>query len=449
MVNPWRGLAGLPRASWILAVATLVNRAGVMVRPFLVIYLTTQIGLTVEDAGWYLFAYGATTLIAAPLSGRLTDRFGARTVMRVCLLLSACALLIYPLAQTRGWLLFATATFALFNEMPRPALMALVTEVVPVEKHRSAIVLSRLAINLGMGIGPALAGWIVAPRGDQRIATNGQFLALFLIDAGSNLAAAAILWLTRLPRGGTAALPRARPQGRGLVLLADPRLRMLFVATVLSAVVFWQIDSSLALYIKESNLTVAAFGRVFKAEEIFGLSITLNTMLIVLCEVELNFATHHWPQRRNMVIGALLAAAGFGAMTFARSVGVIAFNVVLYTVGEMFLFPAVTTYALAIAPPERRGSYMGVLTLSFGAGFSIGPWIGTRLLHHYGPTTLWPVMFGVGLLSTFCYARLPEPGSHAAEAAPPEPESAAAAARVDASPIDASAVPPPDLSPEA
>lgn len=449
MVNPWRGVAGLPRASWILAFATLVNRAGVMVRPFLVIYLTTQIGLTAEDAGWYLFAYGVTTLVAAPLSGRLTDRFGARAVMRVCLLLSACALLIFPLAQTRTWLLVATATFALFNEMPRPALMALVTEVVPPEKHKSAIVLSRLAINLGMGIGPALAGWIVAPRGDRLVATNGQFLAIFLIDAGSNLAAAAILWLTRLPRGAAAPPARARPDGRGRLLLADPRLRMLFVATVLSAVVFWQIDSSLALYIKESQLTVTAFGRVFKAEEIFGFSITLNTLLIVLCEVELNFATHHWPQRRIMVIGALLAALGFGGMAFARSVGVIAFNVVLYTVGEMFLFPAVTTYALAIAPPERRGSYMGVLTLSFGAGFSIGPWFGTRLLHHYGPTTLWPVMFGVGLLSTLCYARLPEPGTHPAGAAPAGPPSAADAAHVAESPIDASSVPPPDLSPEA
>src|SRR5262249_8623069 len=157
----------LPRASWILAVATLVNRAGVMVRPFLVIYLTTQMGLSVEDAGWYLFAYGATTLVAAPLSGRLTDRFGARNVMRTCLLLSACALPLYPLAQTRTWLLVATTTFALFNEMPRPALMALVTEVVPPEKHRGAIILSRLAINLGMGTGPALAGFLVAPRGDR------------------------------------------------------------------------------------------------------------------------------------------------------------------------------------------------------------------------------------------------------------------------------------------
>src|SRR5262249_60584836 len=166
---------------------------------------------------------------------------------------------------------------------------------------------------------------------------------------------------------------------RGRALLADPRLRLLFAGTVLSAVVFWQHDSSLALYLRDYlHLTVEAFGRSFKAEEIYGYSITLNTLLIVLCEVEVNFATHHWPQRRNLVVGALLAAVGFGGMTFAHGVGVIAGNVALYTVGEMFLMPAMTTYALAIAPPRRRGSYMGVLTLSFGAGFAIGPWLGTR-----------------------------------------------------------------------
>jgi len=447
VVNPWRGLAGLPRASWILAVATLVNRAGVMVRPFLVIYLTTQIGLTAEDAGWYLFAYGATTLVAAPLSGRLTDRYGARNVMRTCLLLSACALLIYPLAHTRLWLMVATTTFALFNEMPRPALMALVTEVVPPEKHKSAIVLSRLAINLGMAIGPALAGFLVAPRGEAKIATGGQFLALFLIDASSNFAAAAILWLTRLPRGAahaTDAPGAAHAEGRGRALIADPRLRLLFAATALNAIVFWQHDSTLALYIKDYlHLTLDVFGHVFKAEEIYGFSITLNTLLIVLVEVELNFATHHWPQRRNLVIGALLVSFGFGGMAFAHGVGAIAVNVVLLTFGEMFLMPAITTYVLAIAPPRRRGSYMGVLTLSFGAGFSIGPWLGTRLLHHFGPPTLWTTVLCIGLVSAFCYSLLPEPGARTAEPAVPEP-----GPEVDAAP-DASTVPPPDLSPEA
>lgn len=409
MVNPWRGLSGLPRTSWILALATLVNRAGVMVRPFLVIYLTTQIGLPIERAGWFLFAYGATTLVASPLSGRLVDRFGARAVMRTCLLLSAGALLIYPLAKTPLMLLVATVTFSLFNEMPRPALMTLVTEVVPPSKRKSAIVLSRLAINLGLAIGPALAGFIVAPRAGAALATPAQFHKLFLIDAGSNLAAALILWMTPLPRGehsGVVPPPRAG-------LLSDPRLRLLFLATTLNAIVFWQFETSLSLYIKEHlRLTMTVAGRLFQSEEIYGLTITLNTLLIVLLEVELNLATHDWPQRRNLVIGALLVALGFGGMAIAHGVAMIATNVVLFTFGEMFLMPAVANYAVSIAPPLRRGSYMGAVTLCYGVGFAIGPWAGTSVLARFGPVTLWTMALVVGSLSALCYSRLAEPPLH-------------------------------------
>lgn len=406
MVNPWRGLSGLPRTSWILALATLVNRAGVMVRPFLVIYLTTQIGLPIERAGWYLFAYGATTLVASPLSGRLVDRFGARAVMRTCLLCSAGALLIYPLAQTAATLLAATVLFSLFNEMPRPALMTLVTEVVPPAKRKNAIVLSRLAINLGLAVGPALAGFIVAPRSGATLATREQFHALFLIDAGSNLAAALILWMTPLPRGEHAGVPPPARAG----LLSDPRLRLLFLATTLNAIVFWQFETSLALYIKEHlRLTMTLAGRLFQSEEIYGLTITLNTLLIVLLEVELNLMTHEWPQRRNLVIGALLVALGFGGMAVAHGVAMIATNVVLFTFGEMFLMPAVANYAVSIAPPLRRGSYMGVVTLCYGVGFAIGPWAGTGVLARFGPVVLWSATLVVGSLAAWCYSRLEEP----------------------------------------
>ena len=39
-----RAFSGLPGEVWILAFATLVNRAGTMVLPFLTLYLTGQFG---------------------------------------------------------------------------------------------------------------------------------------------------------------------------------------------------------------------------------------------------------------------------------------------------------------------------------------------------------------------------------------------------------------------
>ena len=40
MKHPWKSLQGLPRPVWALFSATLVNRCGTMVLPFMVLYLT-------------------------------------------------------------------------------------------------------------------------------------------------------------------------------------------------------------------------------------------------------------------------------------------------------------------------------------------------------------------------------------------------------------------------
>src|SRR5579871_1219411 len=87
-LNPWRDLAGLPRESWILALTSLVNRAGTMALPFLALYLTKTLHFTAARAGLVLGIYGLVALIWAPLSGRLSDRIGALKLMRGSLLSS-------------------------------------------------------------------------------------------------------------------------------------------------------------------------------------------------------------------------------------------------------------------------------------------------------------------------------------------------------------------------
>jgi predicted MFS family arabinose efflux permease len=101
-LNPWRGLSGLPREVWLLFATNLINRAGLMVLPFLVLYLTRELHFSVGQAGFTFALYGATAIVCGPIAGRLSDRIGALPIMRASLISSGCVLLVFPLAKTRS-----------------------------------------------------------------------------------------------------------------------------------------------------------------------------------------------------------------------------------------------------------------------------------------------------------------------------------------------------------
>ncbi len=67
-MNPWRGLAGLPREVWLLCASTLVNRLGTMALPFLVLYLTDGRRWTPQEASFGMMVW-ATPGCSRPASG--------------------------------------------------------------------------------------------------------------------------------------------------------------------------------------------------------------------------------------------------------------------------------------------------------------------------------------------------------------------------------------------
>ncbi|HXX29424.1 MAG TPA: MFS transporter, partial [Myxococcaceae bacterium] len=133
---------------------------------------------------------------------------------------------------------------------------------------------------------------------------------------------------------------------------------------------------------------------------------TVNTLLIVFTEVRLNTVTGHWPFARALAIGALLATLGFAALGVARSILAVALTVVIWTVGEMILFPTASAYFAEISPPSRRGEYLGYYTMAFGVAFSLGPWLGTLALERWGGVTLWALCGLAGMISVWMLSRV-------------------------------------------
>jgi predicted MFS family arabinose efflux permease len=392
-LNPWRGLGGLPRQVWILFAASVVNKAGTMVLPFFVIYLTTELGFSATQASLYVLLYGAGALVAAPFAGRLADTWSPIRVMRASLLLSGLVLLAFPLpfARTPVPIAVLTVALAVTAESFRPANLTIFGDLVKPELRKAGFAVNRLAINLGMSVGPMIGG----------ILATVSFRWLFVVDGITSLAAGAILALSTFPvhhRGH----PAPEAEALAEVIHDGPahldRRLLLFLAAFFPIVfVFFQHSSSLALYlVQDLKLSAAVYGLLF----------TVNTLMIVFLEVPFNLATRHWSHARTLGLGALLCALGFGALAFARDLPSVIATAVVWTFGEMLLFPGMADYVTAIAPERRRGEYMGLVQMMMGLAFTLGPWAGLQLLARFGGRTMWLTMLGVGLVATVALARV-------------------------------------------
>jgi len=386
-VNLWKSLKGLPRDVWALAVATLINRAGMMVLPFLVLYLTEQLGLTASRAGSALTAYGLGALVAGPLSGRITDRIGPLPVMRSSLILSGILLLVYPMFTTFYGVLAVTFVWALVSDVYRPASMVFIADVVKPEQLKPAYALNRLAINVGMSIGPAAAGFIA----------TRSFNWIFVADGVTSLVAGVVLIMIAFNVVHKAGGEKQSLSPLKVLVLDDSRMVLFLPAVVLFGIVFFQLDGPLALFLVNDLHQSPAF---------YGFLFTLNTVMITFIEVPLNAATSHWSHARGIALGAFLFAFGSGVFGFASGPILVLTGMAIWTFGEMLLFPQASAYLAEIAPQARRGQYMGAYSLALSVAFIIGPWAGTATYAHLGPAVLWAGVFVIGLVSTLMMLRV-------------------------------------------
>jgi predicted MFS family arabinose efflux permease len=382
---------GLSAEMWVLSLVMLINRAGAMVLPFLTIYLTTQLGFTLPQAGWVMSSYGLGSLVGAFIGGRLTDRVGYFPVQLWSLLLTAFFFWSLPFIST-FWVfctvIFLTTTVA---DAFRPAAMVAVTAYSSSDNRTRSFALIRLAINLGYAIGPAVGGLLALSAG---------YVWLFVIDGLTCLLAGMLFGLRLRPK------PAERDSGDQASEAASasngawrngPYLAFMFL-TVLTAVVFMQLLSTLPLYWKEVvGLNEAWIGGLF----------TFNCLLIVVIEMPVVYVLERRGKLdRVMARGVFFIGLTYAILLVGPDFGWIVISVLAITVGEVLNFPFANTYAVKMAPPDRQGEYMALFTMAFSVAHILAPQVGLQIANAWGFPVLWVVLTSLSLLTTTGYLLL-------------------------------------------
>src|SRR5947209_8174494 len=181
-------LISLPLTFWILCGGTFINRLGMLIKPFLAIYLTSARHLPSDQVGLIVSLPGLGSIIASALIGILADRFSRKHLLVFGLLLSAALLL--PIAFLFSPLILAllVLVWSIINEGPGRLSRMLVLDIVKPEQRRQAVSLLRVAINVGLAASTAVGGVIATLN----------FLPLFIMDAGTTVIFALLLAF-RLP----------------------------------------------------------------------------------------------------------------------------------------------------------------------------------------------------------------------------------------------------------
>ena len=146
--------------------------------PFEVIYLHDGRGFSVGVAGLVVGTVTGLAVVAAPVAGPVIDRFGARATAAGAGMALAAGYAGLAFAHAPWQAFVAAAAAGIGNGALIPSQSALLTSLVRPDLRHRATAVSRVAGNLGAGLGAALGG-VIAAHG-----VNG-FVALFLANAAT------------------------------------------------------------------------------------------------------------------------------------------------------------------------------------------------------------------------------------------------------------------------
>lgn len=380
---------GLPKSIYIIFFAQVINRFGDFVVPFLSLFLVKKLGLSYEDAGVVVMLTSLSTIPGSFAGGKIADHFGRKKSYALFQLSAAVCLFCCAFLKNPQMIIILICMSSFFNGAVRPIISAIITDVLPPEKRKLGFSLSYLGINLGVSLGPLVAGFLF----------NHYIPLIFIGDATTSLVAVILVLTTikeTLPdcadNANVSDEEKSETGNVFSVLMKRPKILVFLIINMVLNVVYMQHSFSLPMMLDN------VFGSSGASR--FGMIMSFNAITVLSMTMLVTQATRKWNTLSTMAVAGLMYAIGFGMIAFVRSMPLYILSAFIWTIGEIMIVTNFGVYIANNTPQNFRARFNAVSSLSWAIGAALGTSLVGRYMDYYGVEGVWPLAFFLGLLGS-------------------------------------------------
>ncbi|MCA1319965.1 MFS transporter [Bacillus tianshenii] len=375
----------MPRALWLLVVGMAINVTGAsFLWPLNTIYIHDILGKSLSVAGLVLMVNAGASVIGNLIGGYLFDKIGGYRSILLGITITITALIGMTLNHSWNFYIIYLTIIGFGSGIVFPSMYAMAGSVWK-EGGRKSFNAMYVSQNLGVAIGAALGGLVADIRFDYIFLANTVTYAIFFFIALFGYRS-----IQANPTIQSTVLDHSKKIKDHTKLYA---LLIVCIGYLLCWMGYVQWQTSIATHTQSLGISLKQYSILW----------TINGALIVLAQPLISYIVKRYTKtlKTQIMVGLMIFIASFAVAGTAEQYSAFVTAMVILTVGEMFVWPAVPTVANDLAPKGREGFYQGIVNSTATGGRMLGPLMGGILVDLHGMEMLFGVLMGLMVIAIF------------------------------------------------
>jgi MFS family permease len=355
------------KLKWLCVLAFLNNVGYSCVWPLTTIYMHNELHESLVSVGIVLLFYSLSNVVGSYLAGMLFDKrntFKLKMIGQVITLLS-----VFLLILENGWP--AYPVLLCFFGFGTGWILTMINSLgTKVTKYSGTKVFNLLYLveNVGLVLGTAITGFIY----------KFGVSILFTVITCLYVISLVITWQHFRKINVNLRSKKINEKAKARRNLKMPKVNLVIIFSLLvGLVVIWvmyeQWMSNLSIYMQNFGIST----------EKYSLLWTLNGFLIVVFQLGVGYLSKFFNTLNMQIyLGTFFLSVSFIFLFFAHQYSIFVVSMVVLTMGEALIVPAVPAYVNELTTPQKKGKYQGFVNSFSSFGRALGPLFGGVIIEN-------------------------------------------------------------------